>query len=300
MTNQPVTAKSPGDVRPRREVYRRAWYNFSRNRLSVVGLGIVLFVVVLAVIGPYIAPYPGHAKAFVDFRNSNQPPSTRHWFGTDNMGRDILSRILFALRSALLMGVLVLAIAVPVGVVTGVVAGYLRGSLAEMIIMRITDIFLAIPAMVLALAIASVLAPNLRNAMLAVTVMWWPWYTRLVYGLASSLRNEYFVKAAELTGAGPAHIMFREILPNCLSPIMTKMTLDMAWVIMIGASMSFVGLGEQPPVPALGNMVSDGAKYMPDQWWMTVFPAIAIMLIVLPFNLLGDGVRDLFAMGEER
>ncbi|MDP2871996.1 MAG: ABC transporter permease [Bacillota bacterium] len=293
-------AHKTGPTVQRRDVLRRAWYNFSRNRLSVVGLVIVLLVVLLAVIGPYIAPYPGHAKAFVDFRNSNQRPSVRHWFGTDYIGRDILSRILFALRSALLMGVLVLAIAVPVGVVSGVVAGYLRGSLAEMVIMRVTDIFLAIPAMVLALAIASVLAPNLRNAMLAVTVMWWPWYTRLVYGLASSLRNEYFVRAAELTGASAGHIMFREILPNCLAPIMTKITLDMAWVIMIGASLSFVGLGEQPPIPSLGNMVSDGAKYMPDQWWMTVFPAIAIMLIVLPFNLLGDGIRDLFAMGEER
>jgi peptide/nickel transport system permease protein len=300
LTEPLVGTDKPRPASPRPELYRRAWYNFSRNRLSVIGLVVVLIIVILAAIGPYIAPYPAHSRAFVDFANANKPPSSAHWFGTDNIGRDILSRILFALRSALLMGLLVLAIAVPVGVVLGVVAGYLRGSWPEMIVMRITDIFLSIPAMVLALAIASVLAPSLRNAMLAVTVMWWPWYTRLVYGLACSLRNEYFVRAAELTGASIWHIMFREILPNCLAPIMTKMTLDMAWVIMIGASLSFVGLGEQPPIPALGNMVSDGSRFMPDQWWMTVFPALAIMLIVLPFNLLGDGVRDLFAMGEER
>lgn len=295
-----TNARKPLRSVSRLDTLKRSWYSFSRNKLSVVGLAIVLIMFVLAIIGPYIAPYPEHASAFVDFKNANRRPSLGHWFGTDNMGRDILSRILFALRSALLMGVIVLGIAVPIGVMLGVAAGYMRGTLLEIIIMRITDIFLSIPAMILALAIASVLAPNLRNAMLAVTVMWWPWYTRLVYSLASSLRNEYFVRAAELTGAGKWHILFREIMPNCLAPILTKMTLDMAWVIMIGASLSFVGLGEQPPIPALGNMVSDGAKYLPDQWWMTVFPALTIMLIVLPFNLLGDGVRDLFAMGEER
>lgn len=295
-----TNARKPLRSVSRLDTLKRSWYSFSRNKLSVVGLAIVLIMFVLAIIGPYIAPYPEHASAFVDFKNANRRPSLGHWFGTDNMGRDILSRILFALRSALLMGVIVLGIAVPIGVMLGVAAGYMRGTLLEIMIMRITDIFLSIPAMILALAIASVLAPNLRNAMLAVTVMWWPWYTRLVYSLASSLRNEYFVRAAELTGAGKWHILFREIMPNCLAPILTKMTLDMAWVIMIGASLSFVGLGEQPPIPALGNMVSDGAKYLPDQWWMTVFPALTIMLIVLPFNLLGDGVRDLFAMGEER
>jgi peptide/nickel transport system permease protein len=299
--NTQTQSAKPLEAKARRgDSYKRAWYRFSRNRLSVVGLAVVCLVVILAVIGPYIVPFRHHARAFVDFRNSNQPPSARHWFGTDNMGRDILSRTIIALRSALLMGVLVLVISVPVGVLLGIVAGYLRGSFIDIAIMRVTDIFLAIPAMVLALAIASVLAPNLRNAMLAITVMWWPWYTRLVYGLASSLRNEYFVRAAELTGASIWHILFREILPNSLAPIVTKITLDMAWVIMIGASMSFVGLGEQPPIPSLGNMVSDGARYLPDQWWMTVFPALAIMLIVLPFNLLGDGIGDLFDIGEER
>jgi peptide/nickel transport system permease protein len=164
--------------------------------------------------------------------------------------------------------------------------------------MRITDIFLAIPSIVLALAICSLLEPNLFNSMMAVSVLWWPWYTRLAYGIASSLKNEYFVQAAELTGASTFHILFREILPNCVSPIFTKMTLDVGWVILIGSTLSFVGLGAQEPIPALGSMVAAGTKYMPDYWWMTIFPSIAIALTILGFNLLGDGLRDLLAVEE--
>jgi peptide/nickel transport system permease protein len=134
--------------------------------------------------------------------------------------------------------------------------------------------------------------------MLAVSLMWWPWYTRLVYGLASTLRNEFFVSSAEALGASKAHIVFREILPNCISPIFTKMSLDMGWVILIGSSLSFVGLGVQPPKPGLGTMVAGGTRYLPDQWWISVFPALAIVVIVLGFNLLGDGLRDMFAAEE--
>lgn len=196
------------------------------------------------------------------------------------------------------MGILVLAIAVPVGVFLGLLAGYYKGSVLDTVIMRITDIFLSVPPLLLALAIAAVLEPNMTNAMMAVTVMWWPWYTRLVYGMATSLRNEYFVTASELIGASRLHILFREILPNCLSPIFTKMALDVGWVILIGASLSFVGLGEQPPTPALGQMVSDGTRYMPNLWWMTIFPSMAIAVIILGFNLLGDGIRDMMSKGE--
>jgi len=196
------------------------------------------------------------------------------------------------------MGVVVLSIVVPVGVTLGLLAGYFKESWVDILIMRITDIFLSVPPLILALAITSVLKPNLTNAMIAVSVMWWPWYTRLVYGMATSLRNEYFVQSAELIGASKFHILFREILPNCVSTILTKMTLDMGWVILIGAALSFVGLGEQPPKPALGTMVADGAKYLPEYWWISVFPGLAIMLIVLGFNLLGDGIGDLFSLEE--
>lgn len=137
--------------------------------------------------------------------------------------------------------------------------------------------------------------PTLFNSMMAMTFAWWSWYTRLVYGMANSLRNELYVQSAELLGASKFHIIFKEILPNCVGPIFTKMTLDMGWVILTGASLSFVGLGEQPPKPALGTMVSDGAKFLPDQWWISIFPSLAIMVIVLGFNLLGDGIKDMLS-----
>lgn len=276
----------------------RAWYRFSRNRLSVVGLAVVLLVVFLALLAPVVAPYPQHAGAFVDYGNANLPPSVAHWFGTDVFGRDILSRVLFAFRGALIMAVGVLVAVVPLGTFLGLVAGYYKGTWLDTFIMRVTDVFLALPALILALAICAVLRPTLFNSMMAVSVSWWPWYTRLVYGMTSSVRNEFYVQAAEVTGASKGHILFREILPNCLAPIFTKMALDVGWVILVGAGLSFVGLGEQPPTPALGTMVSDGAKYLPHLWWNSVFPAIAIMVMVLGFNLLGDGVRDMLAREE--
>ncbi len=280
------------------EEFRKGWYKFSRNSFSVIGLATVLSVLFLAIFAPYVAPYPQHAGRFVNFAEAGLPPSLAHLFGTDVFGRDILSRTFFGFRFSLIMGVVVLSLVVPPGVILGSIAGYFKDTWIDTLIMRITDIFLAIPPLILALAICSVLTPNLFNAMTAVSLMWWPWYTRLVYGLSSSLRNEFFVQAAEVTGAGKIHILFREILPNCLSPIFTKMSLDMGWVILIGSSLSFVGLGVQPPKPGLGTMVADGAKYMPDQWWIAVFPAFAIMIVVLGFNLLGDGLRDLLAVEE--
>jgi len=276
----------------------RNWYKFSRNPMSLIGLCTVLLVVFLAVFAPWVAPYPEHAGKFVDFANASTPPCRRYLFGTDVIGRDILSRIFFGFRFSLLMGVVVLALVVPPGVTLGLIAGYNQGTWVETVIMRVTDIFLAVPPLILALAIASVLTPNLTNAMIAVTLMWWPWYTRLVYGLASTLRNEFFVNSAEAIGASKFHIMFREILPNCVSPIFTKMSLDMAWVILLGSSLSFVGLGVQPPKPGLGTMVAGGSDYLPEQWWISVFPALAIVVIVLGFNLLGDGLRDMLAAEE--
>jgi peptide/nickel transport system permease protein len=282
----------------RRENLGRSWYKFSRNILSIVGVATVLLLILLAIFAPYVTPYPKHAGAFTDFAHAKQPPSWKYLFGTDQIGRDILTRVVFGLRSSLLMGVVVLALVVPPGVLLGLLAGYFQGTWIDTIIMRITDIFLAVPPLILALAVASVLEPNLWNGMMAVSLMWWPWYTRLVYGTASQLRNEYFVTAAQVTGASTWHILFREILPNTISPIFTKMSLDVAWVIIIGSMLSFVGLGVQPPEPSLGTMVADGYRYLPDQWWIMLFPALAIVVVVLGFNLLGDGVRDMFAAEE--
>lgn len=282
----------------RRQNLGRSWYKFSRNPLSVVGIVMVTILVLLAIFAPYVTPYPKHAQAFTDFPHAKLPPSLQHPFGTDQIGRDILTRSIFGLRSSLLMGVVVLVLVVPVGVLLGLLAGYFQGTWIDTVIMRITDIFLSVPPLILALAIASVLEPNLWNGMMAVSLMWWPWYTRLVYGLGVALRNEYFVTSAEVTGASTSHILFREILPNTISPILTKMSLDVAWVIIIGSMLSFVGLGVQPPEPSLGTMIADGARYLPDQWWIAVFPALMIVVVVLGFNLLGDGVRDMFAAEE--
>ena len=294
-----VQARSPSLLKSKRwEYLGRNWYKFSRNPMSLVGLSIVLLIVFLAVFAPWVAPYPKHAGKFVDFANASLPPCRRYLFGTDVMGRDILSRIFFGFRFSLSMGLIVLSLVVPPGVALGLIAGYSQGTWVETVIMRVTDIFLAVPPLILALAIASVLTPNLFNSMIAVSLMWWPWYTRLVYGLASTLRNEFFVSSAEALGASKFHIIFKEILPNCVSPILTKMSLDMAWVILLGSWLSFVGLGVQPPKPGLGTMVSGGRIYLPEQWWISVFPALAIVVVVLGFNLLGDGLRDMLAAEE--
>jgi peptide/nickel transport system permease protein len=300
VTQTPASTFTPQEIKQlerqsRRENRGRLWYKFSRNPMSVVGLVAVIVLILLAIFAPWVTPYPKHAGPFVDFAHAKLPPGLQHLFGTDQIGRDILTRIIFGLRSSLLMGVLVLVLVVPPGVVLGLIAGYKHGTWIDTVIMRTTDIFLAVPALILALAVASVLKPNLWNGMLAVSLMWWPWYTRLVYGLAVALRNEYFVTAAEVTGARAGHIIFREMLPNTLSPVLTKMSIDIAWVIIIGSMLSFVGLGVQPPEPSLGTMIADGARYLPDQWWIVVFPALAIVVVVLAFNLMGDGVRDMLA-----
>lgn len=263
-----------------------------RNPLSLLGLILVAAVVLSAVFADFIAPFPLHRGAVVDFANFNKAPEWPYIFGTDLVGRDLFSRILYAYRISLILGVVVLAIAVPIGVAIGLFAGYL-GGWAEYILMRITDVFLSIPPLVLAMSMMGVLEPTLTNGMIAVTAMWWPWYTRLVYNLARSEKEEGYVLAAEVIGASKLHVMFREILPNCVPSILTKMTLDLGFVILIASSLSFLGLGVQPPTPDLGSMVAEGAKYLPDSWWLTVFPGLAILVAVFGFNLIGDALREI-------
>jgi len=274
---------------------RKSWYKFSKNPLSIIGLVVVLAIIFITIFANIVAPYPKHAGWFTDFPNAKLPPSLGHPFGTDTMGRDVLSRVMFGFRYSLMMAMIVLVLVVPTGTFLGLVAGYYNNTWLDTIIMRLTDIFVAIPSLVLAMMISSLLEPSLFNAMLAVTLLWWPWYTRLVYGITCSMRNEYFIQSAEMIGASPFHILIREILPNTLAPIFTKMTLDVAWVILIGANLSFIGLGAQPPTPDLGTMVSDGYRYMPELWWISIFPSLAIVFTILGFNLLGDGIRDMLA-----
>ena len=267
------------------------WRAFRRDTMAMTGLTLVALVVSAALFADWIAPYPSHAGPVGDFGAMGEPPSGRFLLGTDTIGRDLLTRLIYAYRLSLEMAIVVLAIATPIGVVVGLLAGYL-GPPWSYGLMRLTDVFLSIPPLVLAMSITGFLEPSAIHGMIAITAMWWPWYARLAYNLTRAERQEGYVVAAEIVGAGLPHILFREILPNCMPSIVTKMTVDVGFVILIASSMSFLGLGAQAPTPDLGSMVADGAKYMPDAWWLTVFPAIAILIVVMGFNLLGDGLRE--------
>ena len=272
---------------------KRTLYILLRNPLSLLGLLLIAIVVLSAVFADFIVPFPAHAGAVVDFANNNKAPEWPYLFGTDLVGRDLFSRIVYAYRVSLILSAVVLAIAVPIGVTFGLVAGYV-GGWTEYGLMRIADVFLSIPPLVLAMSIMGLLQPTLTNGMLAVTAMWWPWYARLVYNLTRSEKEEGYVLAAEMIGASNAHIIFSEILPNCIPSILTKMTLDVGFVILIASSLSFLGLGVQPPTPDLGSMVAEGARYLPDSWWLTLFPGLAILVAVFGFNLVGDALREIF------
>ena len=283
----------PGSPVVARRGGSRAVAAFVGNPLSVLGLAIVVVIVLLAVFADFVTPFPDHVGPIGDFAAMSAPPASPYMLGTDAMGRDLFTRIVYGYRLSLIMAVVVLAIATPVGVIVGLVAGY-KGGWTDYILMRITDVFLAVPPLVLAMAIMGFLEPTLMNGMLAITAMWWPWYARLVYNVTRGEAQEGYVLAAETVGASTLHILFREILPNCWPSILTKMTLDVGFVILMASSLSFLGLGVQPPTPDLGSMVAEGAKYMPDGWWLSLWPALAILLVVLGFNLVGDGLREAF------
>ena len=284
-----LTAEVPAPV----SIAYQNWHRFSRNPTAVIGTAIVIVVVLAAIFAPWIAPHPDHVGSIVNFRARHQPPSAQYWFGTDNVGRDIFTRVLFGYRVSLLLAAVVLAIAVPLGAALGLVAGYF-GGWAEIVIMRLTDIALAIPPLVMALAVTAVLTPNLIHAMFAIAALWWTWHTRLIFSITRTLRGQEFVEAAQILGASRLHILFRELLPNCASAILVKTSLDFGFVILIGAALSFLGLGVQPPTPDLGTMVASGADFLPDRWWESLLPGTAILFVALGFNLLGDGLRDLY------
>ena len=271
---------------------QRAWRRLLRNPIAVIGGLMVMSVILAAIFAPWAAPFPTHAGAVVDFRHRHSPPDALHWMGTDNAGRDILSRVIFGYRVSLALVAGVLGIAMPFGVLLGMAAGYFRGR-TEFVIMRLTDIMLAMPPLVMALAITAILTPDLVNAMIAITALWWTWHCRLIYRITSSIVAEDFVEAARLSGATHTHILLREILPNCMAAISVKTTLDAGFVILFGATLSFLGLGVQPPTPDLGTMVATGAQFLPDQWWEAVMPGLGVLYAILGFNLLGDGLRDM-------
>lgn len=296
-TSQPRDESLRASLRRRYERLDRVVYRFRQNPTSVLGLAIIFLLVLVAVFAPYIAPYPQDAgyqgQPAVHFDQQLESPSAEHIFGTDNSGRDIFSRVIFGTRLSLRIGAAVLTFAIGVGVPIGLVAGYMGGPLS-IGLMRLTDVFLSIPPLVIALTVSVALEPSLQNVMISLAVVWWPWYARLVYGEVISVKEEAFVEASRGIGASTPRIILREILPNVLAPITVKFSLDMGYAIIIGAGLGFLGLGAQPPTPEWGTMISQGRAFLPGSWWYSTFPGLAIFLAVLGFNFLGDGLRDMF------
>jgi peptide/nickel transport system permease protein len=275
----------------RRELRRYA-RSFARSASSMAGLAIVAVFLVVTAIGPWIVPYPEDARGAVHLERKLQPPGAAHWFGTDEVGNDVYTRVVLGARVSLQIGLVITVIAALVGVPLGIVAGYVGGALGELV-MRVTDVFLSVPALILALAVVGALGPGIVNAMLALALVWWPGYVRLVQSKTLALKQETYVEAARAVGTGRLRIVFVHILPNCVSPIVVKASMDMGLAILAAASLGFIGLGAQPPYPEWGAMISYGRNYLPTWWWYSAFPGLAIYLTVLGFNLLGDGLRDL-------
>ena len=262
-----------------------------KNRLSVIGLVIIVLLIVMAIFAPIITPYPEQAKGEPSLKERLQPPSWKHPFGTDHMGRDILSRVIYGSRTSLVIGFSVVAIALVVGLFLGIVAGYFGGKF-DTIIMRITDVFLAFPPLLLALLIATTLGRGMLNAILALAITWWPWYTRLARGMAISVKGRPYVEAAKAMGIPDWKIMIRHVLPNSISPVIVQATMDIGSAILEAAALSFLGLGVQPPTPDWGLMVSEGKNYFLNYCWYPVFPGLAIFITVIAFNLVGDAIRE--------
>jgi peptide/nickel transport system permease protein len=261
---------------------------FLKNRLAVIGLIIIAALVLIAVFAPQIAPFD---PILTNLSQRLQPFSAEHIFGTDELGRDIFSRVIWGSRLTLYVIGLVAIIAAPVGIVVGTVAGYFGGFI-DTVLMRITDIFLAFPKLILALAFVAALGPGIENAIIAIAITSWPPYARIARGETITIRNSDFVRAIQLQGAGPIRIIIRHIMPLCLSSLIVRVTLDMAGIIITAAGLGFLGLGAQPPSPEWGAMTSSGRAYILDHWWLITMPGMAIFVVSLAFNLLGDGLRE--------
>ncbi len=275
-------ASAPREAKP----FRRP--EILRSPLATAGLVLILIFGLSALAAPFLAPY-GPTDQVLTARL--KPPSLAHLLGTDQLGRDIYSRLLFGARISLTVGLVVVTTAGIFGTLVGLVAGY-AGGLMDEFLMRLTDVFFAFPPLILAMAIAGALGPSLNNAMIAIAVVTWPVYARLVRGQVLSLREREFVIAARSVGASPARILWRHLLPNTLAPILVQASFDMGGAILSAAGLSFIGFGAQPPTPEWGVMISEGRKFISGQPWLSLFPGLAILLTVAAFNLIGDGVRD--------
>lgn len=290
-TNDTALAIAARRERRRRRI-RLGLHLLRRSPSSLGGLLIVALFLFLAAFGPWIAPYPEDAAGAVNMARMLQPPSAAHWFGTDEMGNDVLSRVIIGTRVSLQIGLIITIGSALIGVPLGIAAGYLGGWVRE-VIMRVTDLFLSVPGIILAVAIVAALGPGIVNAMIALTLVWWPGYVRLMESKTLSLKSEPFVEAARALGAGTPRILFRYLLPACVSPLIVKASMDMGAAILAAAGLGFIGLGARAPMPEWGAMLSVARGYLPEWWWYAAFPGLAIYLSVLGFNLLGDGLRDM-------
>ena len=272
---------------------RRYLRAFMKNTSGVGGLVLVAAFLLLAAIGPWIVPYPEDARGAVHLDRKLLPPGPTHWFGTDEVGNDVYTRVVLGARVSLQIGLVITLVGIAIGVPLGVVAGYVGGAPGEAI-MRVTDMFLSVPSLVLALAVVGALGPGILNAVLAISLVWWPGYVRLVQAKTLALTHEVYVEAARASGASRWRIVLVHLLPNTLSPIIVKASMDMGTAILTAASLGFIGLGARPPSPEWGAMISIGRNYLPVWWWYSAFPGLFIYLTVLGWNLMGDGLRDLF------
>jgi peptide/nickel transport system permease protein len=265
------------------------WLNLLANPLAFGGFLVVLALVLVAAFAPLLASYDPIAQ---DLTMALKPPSAANWFGTDEFGRDVYSRLVFGARTTLYISILVTVIVAPIGFVIGAAAGYL-GGWVDVVLMRITDIFLSFPSLVLALAFSAALGPGIENAVIAIALTVWPPIARLARAETLTFRAADFVVAAELQGAGMRRILLHHIVPLCAPSIIIRLTLNMSSVILTAAGLGFLGLGAQPPMPEWGAMAASGRQYLLDAWWLTTVPGIAILVVSLAFNLLGDGLRDI-------
>jgi peptide/nickel transport system permease protein len=265
-----------------------AWLSLLANPLAMVGLVIVTALLLVALLAPALTTDSPIAQ---DLQSRLQPPGRAHWLGTDELGRDIYARVLYGARVTLLIVGLVVVMVAPVGLLVGTAAGYVGGWL-DAVLMRITDLFLAFPRLILALAFVSALGPGIENAVIAIAFTAWPPYARIARAETLAIRSSDFISAIRIQGAGPVRIVLRHVVPLCTASVIVRLTLDMAGIILTAAGLGFLGLGAQPPMPEWGAMIASGRKFLLDQWWVATIPGIAIFVVSLGFNLLGDGLRD--------
>ena len=278
---------------------------FRRSLLSMIGLILIIILIFIALFAPFIASqHPSYVRVeteqgtkvteerwAINFSQSLLPPSPKHLFGTDDYGRDLFSMVIYGSRTSFRICVIVVSISTLIGIILGGIAGYFGGILDE-ILMRITDVFLAIPYLILAMAIAAALGRSIDHIMEALIIVWWPTYARIMRGQVISIREQQYVEAARSVGASNTRILFRHIFPNSFAPLLVEITLDLGAVLLVAAGLSFIGLGASPGTAEWGLMISSGRTYMFQAWWYVTFPGLAILLVVLGFNLLGDGLRD--------